>query len=321
LDLDLDSMASSTQQLVGTVRKLQSSLVKASENSDDHIDRIQDLLQRLGELPITIEVLTETLIGKDVAKLRQSSNDSIVNLAKSLVTKWKKVAAAAASPSAASAPVRRDSNAGKAAAKPAQQPYNPSDEWNSIVPIQRQKICEKLYEVLILSKKSLTATSKNEEDEKIQEFLPTAAKCAVAIEAAVTGLRLSQDAYNDKVRSLLFNLKKNNNLRNDVLLQHTSSTALVQMSSEQLADDQTVAARIQESQKLQESKRLDWEQANEGKINEMCGITGELLKASLFTCNRCKSTKTTSTQKQTRSADEPMTVFVYCTNCGKRWKC
>jgi transcription elongation factor S-II len=82
-----------------------------------------------------------------------------------------------------------------------------------------------------------------------------------------------------------------------------------------------VAARLQEAQKLQESKRLDWEQANESKINEMCGITGELLKASLFTCSRCKSTKTTSTQKQTRSADEPMTVFVFCTNCGKRWKC
>ncbi len=53
----------------------------------------------------------------------------------------------------------------------------------------------------------------------------------------------------------------------------------------------------------------------------MCGIKGELLKASLFTCGRCKSIKTTSTQKQTRSADEPMTVFVLCMNCGNRWKC
>eukprot|EP01083_Nonionella_stella_P294933 1002383_1 len=75
--------------------------------------------------------------------------------------------------------------------------------------------------------------------------------------------------------------------------------------------------------KLKDSRRLDWEQANEDKINEMCGIKGELLKASLFTCGRCKSEKTTSTQKQTRSADDSMamTLFVLRLNCGNRWKC
>ena len=41
----------------------------------------------------------------------------------------------------------------------------------------------------------------------------------------------------------------------------------------------------------------------------------------LFKCGKCKSKKTTYTQVQTRSADEPMTTFVLCSNCGKRWKC
>jgi DNA-directed RNA polymerase subunit M/transcription elongation factor TFIIS len=41
----------------------------------------------------------------------------------------------------------------------------------------------------------------------------------------------------------------------------------------------------------------------------------------LFKCKRCKSTKTSSTQFQTRSADEPMTVFVRCHNCENRWRC
>ena len=40
-----------------------------------------------------------------------------------------------------------------------------------------------------------------------------------------------------------------------------------------------------------------------------------------FTCGKCKSTACTYYQLQTRSADEPMTTFVTCTNCGKRWKC
>ena len=40
-----------------------------------------------------------------------------------------------------------------------------------------------------------------------------------------------------------------------------------------------------------------------------------------FTCGKCKSKACTYYQLQTRSADEPMTTFVSCTNCGNRWKC
>ena len=43
-------------------------------------------------------------------------------------------------------------------------------------------------------------------------------------------------------------------------------------------------------------------------------------KIGLFTCGKCKSKKTTYYEMQTRSADEPMTAFISCLNCGKRWK-
>jgi transcription elongation factor S-II len=39
-----------------------------------------------------------------------------------------------------------------------------------------------------------------------------------------------------------------------------------------------------------------------------------------FTCRKCKSKKCTYYQMQTRSADEPMTIFVTCIDCGNRWK-
>ena len=41
----------------------------------------------------------------------------------------------------------------------------------------------------------------------------------------------------------------------------------------------------------------------------------------MFTCRKCKSNKCSYYQLQTRSADEPMTTFVTCVNCGNRWKC
>ena len=40
-----------------------------------------------------------------------------------------------------------------------------------------------------------------------------------------------------------------------------------------------------------------------------------------FTCRKCKSHKCSYYQLQTRSADEPMTTYVDCLNCGNRWKC
>jgi len=39
-----------------------------------------------------------------------------------------------------------------------------------------------------------------------------------------------------------------------------------------------------------------------------------------LTCGKCGQKKVTYTQAQTRSADEPMTTFCTCLNCGNRWK-
>lgn len=39
-----------------------------------------------------------------------------------------------------------------------------------------------------------------------------------------------------------------------------------------------------------------------------------------FKCGRCKQRRCKYYQMQTRSADEPMTTFVTCVNCGNRWK-
>ena len=40
-----------------------------------------------------------------------------------------------------------------------------------------------------------------------------------------------------------------------------------------------------------------------------------------FKCRKCHSRKCTYYQAQLRSADEPMTTFVSCLDCGTRWRC
>ena len=43
-------------------------------------------------------------------------------------------------------------------------------------------------------------------------------------------------------------------------------------------------------------------------------------ETDMFTCGKCKKNKTSYYEMQTRSADEPMTIFVQCLTCGNRWK-
>lgn len=40
----------------------------------------------------------------------------------------------------------------------------------------------------------------------------------------------------------------------------------------------------------------------------------------MFTCKKCKSKRCTHYELQTRSADEPATIFVTCLDCGKNWR-
>ena len=44
------------------------------------------------------------------------------------------------------------------------------------------------------------------------------------------------------------------------------------------------------------------------------------VKDSLIKCGNCKNNTVQTREFQTRSGDEPMTVFCNCTTCGKRWK-
>lgn len=44
------------------------------------------------------------------------------------------------------------------------------------------------------------------------------------------------------------------------------------------------------------------------------------MTTDMFLCTKCGKRMCTYYEQQTRSADEPMTIFVRCVNCGKRWR-
>ena len=66
-----------------------------------------------------------------------------------------------------------------------------------------------------------------------------------------------------------------------------------------------------------------WKTLINAKIKRDKNMTSVNLSAATdeFKCYKCKKSKCTYYQLQTRSADEPMTTFVSCLVCGNRWKC
>lgn len=44
------------------------------------------------------------------------------------------------------------------------------------------------------------------------------------------------------------------------------------------------------------------------------------IQSSVFKCLKCQSNNVMSVERQTRSADEPMTIFLSCMNCGNQWR-
>ncbi|MEQ2181709.1 hypothetical protein GOODEAATRI_014312 [Goodea atripinnis] len=98
-------------------------------------------------------------------------------------------------------------------------------------------------------------------------------------------------ALRTDIRSRISNLKdpKNPGLRRNVLAGSIELSRMASMSAE--------------------------EAIREHQMAKTSGTTTDLLQ-----CGKCKKKNCTYNQVQTRSADEPMTTFVLCNECGNRWK-
>ena len=108
--------------------------------------------------------------------------------------------------------------------------------------------------------------------------------------------------YMDRLRTIV------NNLKNPDILQ--------QLQTEELKP-QTFAFMTH-----QEMNPQRWSSLIQQKIKRDASKFNVNIAAStdMFTCKKCKSKRCTYYELQTRSADEPATIFVTCLDCGKHWK-
>lgn len=127
-------------------------------------------------------------------------------------------------------------------------------------------------------------------------------------EAVFVGERGSATSgYKNKMRSLFANLKdpRNPNLRKRVVAGEITGKRLYTMTPQELASD--------------EIKKEREEIVKQNLFNAQGAVEKRAI-TDRFTCSKCKQKRVSYYQMQTRSADEPLTTFCTCENCGKRWK-
>ena len=108
--------------------------------------------------------------------------------------------------------------------------------------------------------------------------------------------------YMDRMRSIYMNLK-NTNLC-DLLRGGDIDPQQLAFMTHQEYNPEQWRKLIETKMKRDESKYTDNIQAS----------------TSMYTCKKCKSKRCTYYEMQTRSADEPATIFVTCLDCDKHWR-
>lgn len=109
--------------------------------------------------------------------------------------------------------------------------------------------------------------------------------------------------YAGRLRTLLYNFKKNPELIDHMKDHQITPKVLAQMTHQEMCPEL-------------------WKTRIEMKIKRDKSRLSTNVEAStdMFTCRKCKSKKCTYYELQTRSADEPATIFITCLDCGKNWK-
>lgn len=253
-----------------------------------------DLLKQLGELKINLQILTDTRIGMTVNALRKSSTEEeTITVAKTLIKSWKKLVPESAEKKAEKKKEEERASAEKKESKPSKSYSRPDFSGDEV-----RSSCQKLLLGAIRGTEDLPEGCS---EESCQD-LATSLEEAIFVQFNNTNQR-----YKTQIRSRIFNLKdkKNPMLRLSLLGGLITAEKLAKMKSEEMANDEI---------KKQREAHIK-EGISDSRLAQVEGT-----KTSLLTCGKCRKKNCTYNQMQTRSADEPMTTFVLCMECGNRWK-
>ena len=235
-------------------------------------------------------------IGKFSTALWMAIREMSVKYLRKTLTPATTTATAAKTEGMASPASEKASDAGTIKSIAAARSQRVSDTGSDLRNKYRQLLCDKLMVALDSMEAETLVLAPAQASDAIEEQLHLHFKGNYDQKDFKLRFRLIKDNLGDK---------SNPDFRRRVLEAEVTPVEVCEMSAEDMASD----ARKMENEKIRKHKLFH---AEAGKALQ--GTTDQ------FKCGKCKQRKCTYFQMQTRSADEPMTTFVTCTNCGNRWK-
>ncbi|KAF9244473.1 transcription elongation factor [Melanogaster broomeanus] len=278
--------------------------VKQLQNATTNEDRVAILKILKKDFQVNEAILRESKAGLAVGKLRSHEAKEVSDLAKEIVKKWKNEvdkAKGGKPPTNGKPPVHKPSTSVTPTATPPAPNGKPEVRTAKGDGIKisatgdntRDRCADLIYD-------GLACDSGAPSDQILGR--------AVAVEKAVFAqFGGTTSEYKGRIRSLFVNLKDkaNPSLRESVVSGELSPERFGKMTNEEMMSEERRAA----DQKIKEDNFF-----------KSLGAGEQEAETAGFQCGRCKERKCRYRQAQTRSADEPMTTFVTCVNCGNRWK-
>lgn len=114
--------------------------------------------------------------------------------------------------------------------------------------------------------------------------------------------------YTNKARSITSNLDSNSYINNKRLIQRLKEHEFLPHEVALMKPDDMFPEM--------------WKETIDNKLKRDEHVFEEKPAAmtTQFKCGKCKKNECIFQELQLRSADEPMTLFITCLNCGNRWK-
>lgn len=319
-----------SDQLSEEVKRLQFDLDKCLSKNEP-TERIIDILKSLENIKFTPALIVSSKIANTInaTKKKFADDSNVKGLCKQLIQTWKSIYKNETNgiPSADKTLTREPANDGDEApiSKDVPKPAVLEREQSIKSEVDDADDCEKIVASYPEPRKKIItaitdALSLDSDGKKV--INPVAFPLAFGVEAEINdAFSFVKDlkGYQGKSRKIFFSLKSNAELRQDLLEGSLTVSSLVQLPNEQLATRAAREMYKKEREDMMLAKRNDYFQITRDQTMRENGLDPDA--GGEHTCSRCKGQKTSSYSLQTRSADEPMTVFVTCLTCGKRWRC